>query len=109
MKRISSRRARALLAAAGSAGILAWATAGGASRSRSQAPSTTPFAVEEATIADVHRAFEARRLTCVQLVQRYLERIRAYEQTRPMRKPSPLLPPVGARARSNPAREEMRP
>ncbi len=36
------------------------------------------FRLEEATIADVHRAIQANQLTCVGLVQMYLDRARAY-------------------------------
>jgi len=36
------------------------------------------FRLEEATIADVHRAIQAGQLTCVALVEMYLERARAY-------------------------------
>jgi Asp-tRNA(Asn)/Glu-tRNA(Gln) amidotransferase A subunit family amidase len=38
----------------------------------------TVFRLEEATIAGVHRAFRAKGLTATELVNRYLERIRAY-------------------------------
>jgi len=38
----------------------------------------TVFRLEEATIAGVHRAFRAKKLTATELVNRYLERIRAY-------------------------------
>ncbi len=41
------------------------------------------FTLEETTIADVHRAFRARSLTCHQLVQRYLDRIAAYDKRGP--------------------------
>jgi len=37
-----------------------------------------PFRVEEATIADIHAAIQARRTTCRQVVQAYLARARAY-------------------------------
>jgi len=37
-----------------------------------------PFRLEEATIADVHRAILARELTVTQLVSAYLRRIEAY-------------------------------
>src|SRR5712691_8216428 len=40
-----------------------------------------PFLVEEATIADVHRAILARQLTATQLVNDYLKRIAAYNGT----------------------------
>lgn len=48
-----------------------------------QASTAGKFTLEEATIADIHRAFEARMLTCVQLVGLYLDRIRAYEDGGP--------------------------
>ncbi len=41
------------------------------------------FRVEETTIAAVHAAFRARTLTCHALVQRYLDRIAAYDQRGP--------------------------
>ena len=41
------------------------------------------FNVVEATIADIHSAFEAGTLTARQLVQMYLDRIAAYDQTGP--------------------------
>ena len=37
-----------------------------------------PFRVEEATIADLHQAIRDGRTTCVEVVQQYLERVRAY-------------------------------
>ena len=39
------------------------------------------FRLEEATIADVHRAFRAKQLTATQLVELYLKRIKAYSGT----------------------------
>src|SRR5262245_1190516 len=39
------------------------------------------FRLEEATIADVHRAIMARQLTATQLVSEYLKRIEAYNGT----------------------------
>ncbi len=42
-----------------------------------------PFRLEETTIADVHRAFTAKSLSCHTLVQRYLDRIAAYDKTGP--------------------------
>ena len=42
-----------------------------------------PFDVEEATIAQVHDAIKAGRLTCRALVDRYLERIEAYDKNGP--------------------------
>ncbi|MGN6718819.1 MAG: hypothetical protein ACTHLX_15665, partial [Candidatus Binatia bacterium] len=38
----------------------------------------TAFQVEEATIAGVHRAFRAKKLTATELVNCYLARIKAY-------------------------------
>ena len=46
-----------------------------------QRPST--FRVEETTIPAIHAAFKARTLTCHQLVQRYLDRIEAYDKRGP--------------------------
>ncbi len=43
-----------------------------------KAAKRTFFRVEEATIAGVHRAFRARKLTATELVTRYLKRIKAY-------------------------------
>ena len=41
------------------------------------------FRVEETTIAQVHAAFRAKTLTCHALVQRYLDRIAAYDKRGP--------------------------
>ena len=41
------------------------------------------FRVEETTIADIRRAFRNKSLTCHQLVQRYLDRISAYDKRGP--------------------------
>ena len=41
------------------------------------------FKIEEATIADVHQAFHRGSLTCRQLVQRYIDRIEAYDRQGP--------------------------
>jgi amidase len=43
-------------------------------------PQTSNFEVREATIADIHTALQTRRITCVQLVQKYLDRIDAYDK-----------------------------
>ncbi|HVC19063.1 MAG TPA: amidase family protein [Vicinamibacterales bacterium] len=48
---------------------------------RAQAP--PPFHVEEATIAQIHAAMKAGRLTCRALVERYLQRIAAYDKNGP--------------------------
>jgi amidase len=46
-------------------------------------PQASDFEVREATIADIHAALQARRITCVQLVQKYLDRIDAYDRKGP--------------------------
>ena len=46
-----------------------------------QAP--PPFQVEEASIADIHAAMRAGRITCRGLVERYLRRIDAYDKNGP--------------------------
>jgi len=50
---------------------------------RAQAQNAPPFRfhLQEATIADVHRAIRSGQLTCRQLVQLYLNRARAYNGT----------------------------
>ena len=48
-----------------------------------RAQATPPFNVVEATIADIHAAFKAKRLTCVALVEMYLARIAAYDKQGP--------------------------
>lgn len=58
--------------------VLAAALAGGAT-----ARPAPPFAVEEATIAGVHAAIAAHRLTCRGLVDAYLARIAAYDKAGP--------------------------
>ena len=47
-----------------------------ASPARAQQPA--PFHLQEATIASIHSAFAAGRLTCAQLTRLYLDRIEAY-------------------------------
>ncbi len=37
-----------------------------------------PFRLEEATIDELHAAIRAGQTTCVEVVQRYLARVRAY-------------------------------
>src|SRR5258708_5392940 len=46
-------------------------------------PQSRPFEVEEATIAQVHDAMKAGRLTCHALVGMYLKRIEAYDKNGP--------------------------
>ncbi|MGC4071501.1 MAG: amidase [Nibricoccus sp.] len=42
-----------------------------------------PFEVSETTVADIHAAFAAKKLTAHQLVQLYLDRIAAYDKQGP--------------------------
>jgi amidase len=42
-----------------------------------------PFRIEEASLADIHAAFRANRLTCRGLVEQYLRRIEAYDKNGP--------------------------
>lgn len=46
--------------------------------SMAAAPSRTSFTVEESRISDVHRAIQAGEVTCTQVVEAYLERVRAF-------------------------------
>lgn len=48
---------------------------------QTRAPDNRTFRLEEATIADVHRAITAKQLTATQLVNLYLNRIKAYNGT----------------------------
>lgn len=50
---------------------------------RTGASQTRPFHLLEATIEDIHREYQAGRLTARQLVQLYLSRIEAYDKTGP--------------------------
>ena len=47
------------------------------------AQTVPPFQVEEASIADIHAALRAGRVTCRGLVERYLRRIDAYDKNGP--------------------------
>jgi amidase len=62
----------------GDAGIDA---ASGTAGQATQAPQ--PFALEETTIAQIHAAMRAKRLTCRGLVEQYLKRIDAYDKQGP--------------------------
>ncbi len=64
------RKSAGLAAAAASAAWLLCAAA--------QAGQASRFHLEEATIADVHRAIRAKQITATQLVQHYFKRIEAY-------------------------------
>lgn len=48
-----------------------------------RAQGAAPFHVQEASIASIHDALRSGRLTCVQLVQSYINRIAAYDQAGP--------------------------
>src|SRR5262249_14355174 len=47
------------------------------------APQPAPFRIEETTIAQIHDAMKADRLTCRALVDAYLKRIEAYDRNGP--------------------------
>src|SRR6185503_12561747 len=66
--------------------LLGAASAGLMPSSAAQAPQTNaaPFQVVEASIADIHAAYKAGRLTARQLTQAYLDRIDAYDKHGPM-------------------------
>src|SRR5436190_996204 len=49
----------------------------------SAAAQTSGFEVQEATIADIHAALRSHRITCVQLVEKYLARIDRYDKSGP--------------------------
>lgn len=53
------------------------------STSRSAAQTPAPFEVHEATIAQIHDAMKAGRLTCKALVEQYLRRIDVYDKNGP--------------------------
>jgi hypothetical protein len=48
-----------------------------------ESPVAKSFALEETTIDQIHAAYRAKTLTCVELVQGYLDRIAAYDQKGP--------------------------
>ena len=57
------------------------------------APRKEPFAVEEATITDIQKALLTGRITAVELVSLYLERIKAYNGTC-VNEPQGILGPI---------------
>jgi Asp-tRNA(Asn)/Glu-tRNA(Gln) amidotransferase A subunit family amidase len=59
------------------------AVIGGAIVAAQQPPATPAFRVEETTIAQIHDAMKAGRLTCRALVDTYLRRIHAYDKNGP--------------------------
>ena len=44
-------------------------------------PPKKRFCLEEATIGELHRAIKAGEITCLEVVQHYIERVRAYNST----------------------------
>ena len=70
-----------MLSRAVGAFVLPVAMAASLMASAQRAPA--PFNVVEATIADIHSAMTAHRLTCHALVQAYLDRIDAYDKQGP--------------------------
>ena len=66
--------------------IMVGATGGDAQRARS-------FEVTEATIADIQRAIQSKRITTVGVVEQYLKRIKAYNGTC-VNEPQGILGPV---------------
>jgi Asp-tRNA(Asn)/Glu-tRNA(Gln) amidotransferase A subunit family amidase len=60
------------------------------------------FRLEEATIDDLHAAIKAGEITCVQVVQHYLDRARAYngayEAASRRRIPPPAFGPLPRRS-----------
>ena len=55
----------------------------GATVGHAQGASAPPFQIVEATIDDIHAAYRSGRLTARQLVQGYLDRIKAYDKAGP--------------------------
>ncbi len=53
-------------------------------------PNDVTFDLEKATIADIQQAMNARALTAVELVNKYLRRIQAYDQASPVAPAQPL-------------------
>src|SRR5260221_4724282 len=64
-----------------SAGLTTEQSGARSPRARTSAPAARTFHVEEATIADVHRAIQEGTTTCRAIVQPYIERARAYNGT----------------------------
>jgi amidase len=53
----------------------------------------TPFEIHEATIADIQRAIQGKRITTVDVVEQYLKRIKAYNGTC-VNEPQGILGPI---------------
>jgi Asp-tRNA(Asn)/Glu-tRNA(Gln) amidotransferase A subunit family amidase len=60
---------------------------------RAVTPRPLPFDVQEATIADIRRAIQGKRMTTVGVVEQYLRRIKAYNGTC-VNEPQGILGPV---------------
>src|SRR5512132_3324147 len=78
----NSRRAIGLIVTL----LTAWA-------SRAEAQSARPFDVHEATISEIQRALQSKRITTVGIVEQYLRRIKAYNGTC-VNEPQGILGPV---------------
>ncbi|HEY7500861.1 MAG TPA: amidase family protein [Vicinamibacterales bacterium] len=76
---MTPRRPTALLPAAALCAAVLVAHATGIAAKQPSAP----FRIEEATIAQIHAAMKAGRLTCRALVEQYLKRIEAYDKAGP--------------------------
>ena len=72
--------------------VLLMASLGGAARAQQQA-NDKRFEVVETTIAAIHEAIRSKRLTVMDLVNMYLERINAYNDTC-VDQPQGILGPV---------------
>ncbi len=62
---------------------IALATAAALCSAPGFAQTGAPFRVQETSIAEIEAALSAKRISCRSLVQRYLQRIAAYDQTGP--------------------------
>lgn len=78
MSRFTRTRRRALVTLASAATVAATLTG-----PAQAAPKQAPFTLTEATISGIHDAIASHHLTCVQLVQAYLNRISAYDKAGP--------------------------
>jgi Asp-tRNA(Asn)/Glu-tRNA(Gln) amidotransferase A subunit family amidase len=83
MQRNDTRKPAALV-------VLTMLVVGGAAGDAQRA---RPFDVHEASIADIQRALQSKRITTVQLVEQYLQRIKAYNGTC-VNQPEGILGPV---------------
>jgi amidase len=100
VRRMTSHRFRRC-AGAGVLLLTVGTAAGHAQRSSAPLPGrpTSPFQVHEATIADIQRALQAKRITTAALVEQYLRRIKAYNGTC-VNEPQGILGPVTTKARA---------